>query len=769
MIRFSLFSLLLLATSVLSTPLTRQTTSYWYEGITHSGIAPYNAAPSSYPVYRNVKDYGATGNGVTDDTAAIQAAIDAGSRCVPGSCSSSTTSPAVVYFPAGTYLISADLIIYYYTSLVGNPNSLPTIKVSSSWSGSWAIDADPYGSSGNQDYGDTDVFYREIRNLKIDTTSVPSTKAIAGIHWPTSQATSIQNVDISLSTASGNQHTGIFIENGSAGFLADITINGGLNGLNIGNQQYTLRDIKISNAATGIYQLWSWGFTYQGVTITDCTIGIDMYNGGSDTVVGSLLVLDSTFSSVGTAVRNSYQSSNSASVNGTLVLENVVFQSVTTGIVDNGATTLAGGSTTIQAWGQGTEYTPSGPTRFQGSFTPLSRPSSLLSGSNYFTMSKPGYTSVTSANVLTARSYGAKGDGVTDDTAALQSLINAGASSGKLIFIDAGYYVVTSTLSVPPGANIVGEFLATVIMASGSKWANVNNPLPVIQVGTPGQTGTVQLSDLILSTKGSAPGAVLIEWNLASSSTGSGMWDVHSRIGGFTGSNLQVAQCPTSAAESAACMAGYLSLHITSKASHVYLENNWFWTADHDLDTSASTQISIYSGRGMLVESAGPVWLVGTAVEHHSLYQYQITGSSALMAGFVQTETPYYQPSPNAINSPYPENSTLNDPTFSNCATTSGNCDAWGMRILNSENVFVYGTGFYSWFNNYNDACSSPGNGESCQSMIFDVQDSTSVAVYTLTTIGSEDMVTKDGAVAATYSSNKAVYGDTIAYFEVPA
>jgi glucan 1,3-beta-glucosidase len=153
-----------------------------------------------------------SGNGVTDDTAAINAAINGGGRCGEG-CASSTTTPAVVYFPAGTYLISSSLIDQYYTQLIGNPNDVPTLKATAGFSGFGLIDGDKYYTA-NLNWGSTNVFYRQVRNFIFDLTSIPATSQATGIHWPTAQATSLQNIVFQMSAASGTQHVGLFCESG---------------------------------------------------------------------------------------------------------------------------------------------------------------------------------------------------------------------------------------------------------------------------------------------------------------------------------------------------------------------------------------------------------------------------------------------------------------------------------------------------------------------------------------------------------------------------
>jgi polygalacturonase len=92
--------------------------TWWMAKQQQLGSAPF-AQKTDYRIWRNVKDYGAKGDGKTDDTAAINRAIADGGRCGPD-CGTSTTVPAVVYFPSGKYLVSSPIIQYYNTQFLGD-------------------------------------------------------------------------------------------------------------------------------------------------------------------------------------------------------------------------------------------------------------------------------------------------------------------------------------------------------------------------------------------------------------------------------------------------------------------------------------------------------------------------------------------------------------------------------------------------------------------------------------------------------------------------
>jgi hypothetical protein len=214
------------------------------ENIKHQGIAPF--AGSGYQVFRNVKDaaYGAKGDGVTDDTAAIQKAISTGSNCPPdGTCQSSSTTSALIYFPPGTYIISTPVLMHYGSSLIGNPNCPPVLKAKSTFPipgnpnySTYIVDGNAYGNTGNLAYGATNTFWRQFRNFVLDTTAVRANANILGLHWPTAQATSVENVVFKASDAPGTTQGGMLSEQGSGGFMGNLTFYGGSRGLDVANQ-----------------------------------------------------------------------------------------------------------------------------------------------------------------------------------------------------------------------------------------------------------------------------------------------------------------------------------------------------------------------------------------------------------------------------------------------------------------------------------------------------------------------------------------------------
>lgn len=748
---------------------------YWLEDINHSGVAPF--ASSGYQVFRNVKNppYNAKGDGHTDDTDAINRAISDGSRCEPfGICPSSTTTPALIYLPPGIYNITSPIILYYYTQLIGNPNCIPVLQATPGFAGAYIIDADPYipgapgpppNFPGVQSYNNTNVFWRQVRNLVLDTTKVSPSTGIAGIHWPTAQATSLQNLVFRMSDASGTTHVGLDIENGSGGFITDLVFYGGKIGASLGNQQFTMSNLTFHGAVTAIKQIWDWGWTYQGLSFNNCTTGVDIADiGASAQQIGTVILFDTAFQDVQTAILTSYTSVDAISTEGSLILENVELTRVLVAVQGPTSVLLAGTSSTSQvaAWGQGHSYNPS-LSDFQGSIAPVSRPPALITSTGaYYKMSKPQYEDLDQSEFVSVRSSGAKGDGNADDTIALQNAITSAASSGKVLFVDAGYYKVTNTVYVPSNSKLVGEAYP-VILASGPYFGDIENPRPVVKIGDANEKGQVELSDFIVSTQGPTAGAVLFEWNLQSDpGVPSGMWDVHARIGGFKGSQLQLADCPPDPATprppvNNACIAASMSMNVTRFAGGLYMENVWLWVADHDLDDIGQRQISVYAGRGIHIDNtAGPIWMYGTASEHHALYQYQVSSSTDIIMGQIQTETAYYQPNPPA-NIPFTPRADFGDPTFpAGCIGSPGmtnTCSGLGLRIVDSQNVSVYGAGLYSFFNNYNQACLATAD---CQASVLalDGSQNRDLNFYSLNTIGSQSMVTRNGANMASLSNN---------------
>lgn len=744
---------------------TTAASTWWLSTIKRQGTVAFGSQ-TSYKVFRNVKDYGAKGDGSTDDTVAINSAITDGNRCGLG-CDSSTTTPALVYFPPGTYLVSKPIVQYYYTQLVGDFNTLPTLKAAANFVGIAVVDSDPYDGQGNNWYTNQNNFFRQIRNFKIDLTSQPKSTG-TGIHWQIAQATSLQNIEFNMiqDRSAANKQQGIYMDNGSGGFMTDLTFNGGNFGMFLGNQQFTTRNLKFNNINTAIYMNWNWVWAFHGVSISNCGVGIDMSQPGNGlpSAVGSILLLDSTISDTAVGISTLYTPKQSGTT-GTLLLDNVDMTKNVPVAVQNGASkaTILKGNAKIASWAQGRSYKGATGSAGQGTRSTVAKPAALTdSTGKIVTKSKPQYGGVPASSFVSVKAKGAKGDGKTDDTAAIQAVFNT-VTADQIVYFDHGAYVITNTVKVPKNVKIVGEIWPLILAGGSTNFKDQANPKPVFQVGQPGDVGNVEIQDLMFETLGRQPGAILMEFNVAGQTKGStGLFDVHFRVGGSAGTGLQSDVCaknPAQAKPNWNCVGSFMLMHVTASAS-VYLENVWLWVADHELDLKDHKQISIYNGRGILIESTKGAWLWGTSAEHNQLSNYQLNKAQNVYIAIVQTETAYMQGNPDS-KVPFVVNAKYADPDFAAC--TTARCPrTWGLRITDSTNVLVYGGGLYSFYDNYVQDCVATNT---CQSNIIGI-DNSSVKMFGVSTKASYSMVTLNGKTAAKDSDNRNNFCAALAAFE---
>lgn len=204
--------------AVAASPLAdRDTGGYWYEKVKHNGINT-GTTNSNYLVYRNVKDFGAKGDGTTDDSAAIQKAINTVDGSTGGTVRSGgaslTGAPAVVYFPPGTYLLNTGLKNIMGTVLMGDPTNRPVLKAGSGFRDAVLLTGQAAGSVGLV------AFFYEIKNLVLDSTAVAPAKAITLLQYSVSQACQLSNVMLNMPVGATG-HTGIV----TAGQLMPLLMN----------------------------------------------------------------------------------------------------------------------------------------------------------------------------------------------------------------------------------------------------------------------------------------------------------------------------------------------------------------------------------------------------------------------------------------------------------------------------------------------------------------------------------------------------------------
>ncbi|ETS73701.1 hypothetical protein PFICI_14647 [Pestalotiopsis fici W106-1] len=742
----------------------RQSGSYWLEELGPLGSQP--RAGSGYAFYRNVLDFGADNTGDSDTVEAINAAVEDGNRCGE-ECGNTFSQGAIVYFPAGTYKICSPIIQLYYTQFIGDANDPPTILGCDDFKGIALIDTDPYipGGNGANWYINQNQFFRQIRNFIFDLTEMPESTddddqplVPTGIHWQVSQATSLQHLVFNMPEAKDDQNStavGIFTENGSGGFVSDLTFNGGNIGWRAGSQQYTAQNLKFNNCLTAIQMVWDWGWVWQRVEINGGAIGFNISGAGGITGqgIGSISVVDTSISNVPVGILT-----NNRATSPHIVLDNVEIDGVDRVVQIDDGDTLLTASGTIEMWTTGKVYRGDQGSDFTGTVEVPAKPSGLLSDGKLFVRTRPQYESLGASDFSVATNDGGcDNDGTGDQTECLNSFLREAVASTKIAYFPAGIYQVAGTVLIPTGSRVVGSSWSQ-IQGAGYYFSDMTDPKVVVQVGKRGDIGTMEITDMLFTVAGNTAGAIVLEWNVDAVSQGAAaMWDSHIRVGGAKGTDLDIEQCPKRDFNNL-CIAASLMMHVTKQASG-YFENVWVWAADHDNDMSVydspdklSNQISVYCARGLLIESQNPSWFYGGGSEHSVMYNYLVYGAKDVYLGHIQTETPYYQPEPIA---PKPFNvaaSFPGDPDFTSCKGDAACASAWGMVVSESNSITVHGAGLYSFFQDYYQDCLETND---CQQRVLRVTGSTDVVFLNLFTVAISEMAVGIDKTVVSKDSNQ--------------
>jgi hypothetical protein len=425
------------------------------------------------PTALNVRDYGATGNGTTDDTAAVQSAITA-----------AAAGGGIVYFPAGTYLVQPLTVpggvvlqgvngqgYYNAASTVANVNPLSRLRLKPGSAGPLISPCD--GGTNLATHVHIFDLTLDCNGLNEPAISLPDQDNSISRFWIVERCCAVNSGQSgsgfavyigNLNTActmrdcvvfggmsasqGGNDGVGWYGQDGLVedcyiGYFSDIgldilggtscmtfTVRGGdvsncTTGVVVGGRSSIIDGVSIEhNSADGIY------FGYGPCTVSDCNFSTNsqaVANENSDIAIGranqTIAIVDNTEAG---GNRAKYFINDGAT--GT-----VLYQSGN--VVDPGAT-----------FGTGfTNY--AGPAAQNPTATPTTTPTITPT---------PALTPVLApALMFNVTDYGATGNGTTDDTAAIQSAITAAAAGGGMVYFPAGTYLV-QPLTVPAGVVLQG-------------------------------------------------------------------------------------------------------------------------------------------------------------------------------------------------------------------------------------------------------------------------------------------------------------------------
>lgn len=432
----------------------------------------------------NVKDYGAKGDGVTDDTAAINAAIAAITPI--GNTGIYWGQAKIVYFPSGTYLISSPLVKNdtssgnptYGMVLIGQSESTTTIKLASSAPGFGDPNnplgmihptSDAVGNGWSPDGDGNTAYQNTIQDLTIDIGT--GNNGAIGIDYLASNLGAIRNVTVKAPSGTAGV-TGIRMTRLLIGpaLLENVVVNGFPVGLDVSNLQYSLTLDNVTLNSQTVAGLRNSQNQIAASALTATTAGPAIVNSSSDgqvVLAGAVLhrasgYSGSLISNQGTIVfRNSNTVDGYSSFTGSSLPNNIVNGVLSPSGFTNGATGTFNTSTSI--------VNPP---------APLSQPiSQWVSVASYGAQASADFTD-TNDNV----------NNTIDAAAGIQAAMNSGAAT---VYFPHGVYYISTPITIPATVQRIIGLDSSLHPTLYESWrtegmfrilANSSNPLVVEQL-----------------------------------------------------------------------------------------------------------------------------------------------------------------------------------------------------------------------------------------------------------------------------------------------
>ncbi len=443
-------------------------------------------------VYLSGENFPVKGDGIADDSAAIQQAINQVQE---------TTNQGIVFVPAGRYRVTKTIYIWPGIRLIGFGAQRPTFLLASNTPGFQQGPAYMFFFAGGRPAGDAappdaspGTFYSAMSNIDIEIQG--GNPGAVGVRAHYAQHCFLAHMNFRIGSGLAGIHDG-------GNVALDVHFYGGEYGVWTRKPspgwQFTLIDATFEGQRVAAIREHEAGLTLIRPTFRNVPTAIDIDARYSD----ELWVRDGRMENVsGPAVIISNENNARTEIN----MENVVCRNVPIfAAYRESGRRVAGPAETyeVKTFSHGLHYEDIGSVPAIQDVYKAAPLSALPDPVKSDILDLPPMD--TWVNI---RSLGAKGDGLADDTEALRKAI----AEHTAIYFPSGQYRVTDTITLKPDTVLVGlhPSLTRLLLADSTPaFQGVGNPKPLLE--TP-EGGRNIVTGIGLYTNGINPRAVAAKW-----------------------------------------------------------------------------------------------------------------------------------------------------------------------------------------------------------------------------------------------------------------